>query len=196
MKLKGIEAARGIAACLVVALHATHLLFAPKFYAAVPLWGVFRFGHAGVDFFFVLSGFIIFHVHRQDLQVRRRGNAWRYACKRFLRVYPTYWIVLALFGAVLIYSPYRDPAQTGIGNVIASVLLLPRLQEPILGVAWTLRHELLFYGLFGLLLLNRALGVAAFAAWGGLIAFNIDVHACHRRAGFHRPRGRLAVPDI
>jgi exopolysaccharide production protein ExoZ len=44
--------------------------------------------------------------------------------------------------------------------------------EPPLSVAWTLFHEVAFYALFSLLILNKRLGIAALAAWGILcVAF-------------------------
>ena len=61
-KLTSIEAARGIAAVMVVFYHAARHLKAD--YNVMPWEGIAQFGHAGVDFFFVLSGFIIFFVHR------------------------------------------------------------------------------------------------------------------------------------
>ncbi len=52
-------------------------------------------------------------------------------------------------------------------------MVVPRLQDPILGVAWTLRHEVLFYLLFGMLLLNRTAGRLVLALWAALISWNI-----------------------
>jgi exopolysaccharide production protein ExoZ len=65
-RLEGVEAARGVAALLVVLYHAALHVEGDVPGSAV-LWGLPHFGHAGVDFFFVLSGFIISFVHRRDL---------------------------------------------------------------------------------------------------------------------------------
>ena len=46
-----------------------------------------------------------------------------------------------------------------------SVTLLPSAQPLILGIAWTLRHEVTFYLIFCILLLNRTIGLFAFAIW-------------------------------
>ena len=172
-KLKGVEAARGIAAVLVVLLHASDMLSSAKYFGTPPFDGAFRFAHAGVDFFFVLSGFIIYHIHRQDVGHPRRAGT--YAWKRFARIFPTYWVVLAGLGFILIFSPEKDASITSPGNIVASIFLLPRQQEPVLGVAWTLRHEVLFYGLFGVLLLNRTAGRVVLAIWAALISWNIAV---------------------
>jgi peptidoglycan/LPS O-acetylase OafA/YrhL len=60
-RLDLIQIFRGLAATLVVLYHAStvggahlHVQF---------LNDLFHFGHCGVDFFFVLSGFIILHAH-------------------------------------------------------------------------------------------------------------------------------------
>ncbi len=59
-----------------------------------PASGLFAFGHAGVDFFFVLSGFIILHVHAGD--IGRPVRLGHYLQRRFTRVYPFYWVVFLL----------------------------------------------------------------------------------------------------
>ena len=170
-KLDGIQAGRGIAACLVVLDHASGLQIAHSH--SFPAWdGLFHFAHAGVDFFFVLSGFIIYHIHRED--IGRPQQVGFYAWRRFARIFPIYWIVLCLLGALYAYSPPRDPNLLSPGNDIASVFLLPRLQEPILGNAWTLRHELMFYVLFGLLILNRGVGRLVLGAWAAAVIVNLS----------------------
>jgi peptidoglycan/LPS O-acetylase OafA/YrhL len=170
MKLLGIEAARGFAALLVVTVHATSIL-AGTHYGALPFGGFFKFGHAGVDFFFVLSGFIIAYIHAGDLgRPERLGS---YASKRFIRIYPTYWVALAIMGALLVVSPTAERTEQHVGTVLTSVLLLPWPVEPFLSVAWSLKHEVMFYLLFGLLLLNRRLGLVALAVWGVITALNI-----------------------
>ena len=172
-KLRGVEAGRGIAAVLVVLVHATDMLKGPTVLGGLPLDGLFKFGRAGVDFFFVLSGFIIYYVHSGDLG--RPGRLGSYAWKRFARIFPTYWVVLTGLGVIILLYPEHNPATTSWGNIWASTFLLPRLQDPILGVAWTLRHELLFYLLFAGLILNRALGRVVLAIWAALLLWQIGV---------------------
>ncbi len=172
-KLQGVEGARGVAAALVVFVHASDMLSPTKYFGTLPFDGAFRFAHAGVDFFFVLSGFIIYHIHRQDIGIPSRAAA--YAWKRFARIYPTYWAVLAGFGLIVLYSPEKDVTATSAGNILASVFLLPRMQDPIVRVAWTLRHEMMFYILFGVLLLNRSIGRMVLGLWAAVIGWNIVV---------------------
>jgi exopolysaccharide production protein ExoZ len=173
MKLLGIEAARGFAALLVVTVHASSMLSGANYLGSLPFGGLFTFGHAGVDFFFVLSGFIIAHIHTDD--IGSPGRLAGYARKRFIRIYPTYWAALAVLGALLVVSPTADRAEQQIGNIVTSVFLLPWPNEPILSVAWTLKHEVMFYLLFGLLLINRRLGQVALGAWGLLTLWNVAV---------------------
>jgi len=127
-----------------------------------PFGGILRAGHAGVDFFFVLSGFIIATVHRDDLG--RAGRLPSYARKRLSRIYPIYWIAtcIALGLWWLGVVPLNNVAP---GGVARSLLLWPQHLEPTLGVAWTLEHEMLFYLTFGLLILHRTIGMILFAGW-------------------------------
>ncbi len=162
-KLNGIEAGRGIAALLVVLVHATSILALPQNLGIQAFDGLFKFGHAGVDFFFVLSGFIIYYIHYQEFnQPWRVASYWQ---KRFVRIVPTYWIVLAAYGCILFVSPTKDLNEREIDTIIRSVFLMPGGNGQILGVAWTLTHEFLFYALFSVLLINFRVGKVLFSVW-------------------------------
>jgi len=162
-KLGGVEAGRGVAATLVVLYHAA--LHVERNVGGTVLWGLPHFGQSGVDFFFVLSGFIISFVHRGDLgQPARLG---KYAQRRFTRVLPFYWLVLGYCLLVLwVFHRQRFP---GAWELVSNVLLLPQSKDQIVGGAWTLVYELLFYTLFATAICSRRLGTALFAAWAVLI---------------------------
>ncbi|MBM3989190.1 MAG: acyltransferase [Planctomycetes bacterium] len=159
-KLQGIEAARGVAASLVVVYHAARHLEVNGL--GLP-WaaGIEKFGHAGVDFFFVLSGFIILFAHWDDVGVP--AALPRYVERRCMRIFPLYWPVLAVSLAAAIFG--SRALQPSVGTLLANTLLLPTDDEPVLGVAWTLQHEMLFYALFATLLWSRSLGGMLFATW-------------------------------
>lgn len=170
-KLLGIELARGLAALLVVLYHGTIMLAPEKYLGAVPLGGWFRFGHAGVDLFFVLSGFIIYFIHAGELGERRFWGG--YCVKRFARIFPTYWVVLAGYGLVLAYSPTQDRYERDPVAVVANIFLIPQTHFPILGVVWSLSHELLFYALFSVSFFSRSIGRLVMIVWGALICVNM-----------------------
>ena len=157
-KLASLEAGRGVAALLVVTVHAwDHVIQA---YPWFPFGALFAFGHAGVDFFFVLSGFVIMHVHARD--IGQPDRLAHYAERRLTRIYPFYWATLAL--TVLATAAGSRPIPQA-SAVVASLLLLPVAAEPIISVAWTLQNEMLFYAIFAVLILNRRAGTLVLAAW-------------------------------
>lgn len=165
-KLAGIEALRGVAAVAVVLYHvARHL---DQAYGAHLLMALFQPGHAGVDLFFVLSGFIILHVHRDD--IGRPQRLTHYLRQRCLRLMPIYWIALGLTALSLIAGGNGVPSATWL---LWSASLLPTWGEPLLGVAWTLQHELLFYLLFAALIFNRRIGMAALGLWLAWISLSL-----------------------
>ena len=63
----------------------------------------YRSGSIGVDFFFVLSGFIIMYIHQHD--VKNVTSAIKYVSKRFLRVFPVYWAVAIPLAAAYYFIP-------------------------------------------------------------------------------------------
>ncbi len=182
-KLLGLQAARGVAAMLVVAFHAERAIGLPQYAGQRPFGGLATFGHAGVDFFFVLSGFIILTAHRAD--IGRPGALARYAGRRISRIYPAYWVVTAATALALMAGPGRDTLPSWQGAA-ASLLLIPHGADPIAGVAWTLEWEMTFYVVFGLAILSRRLAIMLAAAWAVLAA------ACAVMPGGGPHYGRLA----
>jgi exopolysaccharide production protein ExoZ len=170
-QLKGIQFGRGVAACLVVLFHAGHQLALPQ-YVGHPfsLTSLFRFGNSGVDFFFVLSGFIIFHVHSVDIGRPRRLA--HYVRQRLTRIYPIYWIVTAFVIATLVAK--HDWPALDIFRVIKSILLLPDTKDPILGPAWTLIHEMAFYSVFAVAIISVRAGLVVAAAALALTFVNVQ----------------------
>jgi peptidoglycan/LPS O-acetylase OafA/YrhL len=167
--LKTLQACRAAAALLVVLLHTSVSIFAvPKYFSSRPFGRLFDFGFAGVDLFFVLSGFIIMHAHRADLS--RPERLPRYLLRRVRRIYPTYWAVLVLLLAGFFLVPSLGTGtRRDVGVIVRSFLLVTEPHgEPILGVAWSLVFEMFFYLLFALLLVRRWLGWTAFAGLAAL----------------------------
>jgi peptidoglycan/LPS O-acetylase OafA/YrhL len=164
-RLEGVEAARGVAALLVVLYHGA-LHVEGDVPGSVVLWGLPHFGHAGVDFFFVLSGFIISFVHRGD--VGRPGRLGHYLERRFTRVFPFYWLVLA-FCLLGIWLLHRAQAP-GARELLSNVFLLPQANDQIVGGAWTLVFEIMFYIVFAIAICSRRIGAVVLCVWAALVA--------------------------
>jgi exopolysaccharide production protein ExoZ len=160
-KLGWVELGRGLAALVVVAFHASIMMREPQYSGQVFLPEWFSLGFLGVDFFFVLSGFIILYVHLSD--VGRPDRLARYAWRRVTRIFPTYWIIFA--AALLINIAMQSTkAPVSAGWLAEQVTLVPGF-EPWVGPAWTLRFELLFYALFSTFLIGKRLGFAVLGVW-------------------------------
>jgi exopolysaccharide production protein ExoZ len=162
-----LQGGRAVAAILVILYHNSLYIFAKeKYWGHDPAEGLFNFTHAGVKFFFVLSGFIILHIHWKD--IGRPSEFAAFVKKRFLRIYPMYWLILAIIVPVYFLVPsfgfdyHRDAV-----NIFSSVLLIYLNEERIseLPVAWTLHHEVLFYFMFSLAILHKRFGYGVFALW-------------------------------
>lgn len=158
-KINSLEAARGVAACLVVFYHAANHI--RQNFGFLPLGGVTQFGHSGVDFFFVLSGFIIYIIHRGDLG--RPGELRGYVVRRLTRVFPIFWVAMAVSLLVTALSPTR--MVPGIGEIVWDGFLFPLHGDAIVGVSWTLRHEMFFYAMFGLCIVHRFIGLSLMCVW-------------------------------
>jgi exopolysaccharide production protein ExoZ len=158
-KIESIEMGRGLAALAVLLLHAEGMLLPARAFEPAGFGGVFRYGFLGVDFFFVLSGFIIYFTHHRDLgSPARIGN---YILRRLFRILPAYW---AVFAMMLILLPFQRNWPNMSLAWLSLQLSLTDL-ELWVGQAWTLQHELIFYGLFAFSIWHRHIGICLIALW-------------------------------
>jgi exopolysaccharide production protein ExoZ len=166
--LTSIQSLRGFAA-LAVCL--AHLHAVETKFGGAPLLGDWAIsGFAGVDLFFVVSGFVMVWVTRADQGQASALPAFWLA--RFLRIYPLWWLVLSAIVAVWMIKPgwvyashLTDP------DILRSYLLFPARELPLHAVGWTLIHEVWFYLVFGLLLLAPArLFPALLVIWAAVSA--------------------------
>jgi peptidoglycan/LPS O-acetylase OafA/YrhL len=163
--LELIQVFRGAAASLVVLYHVTRT----NHFHGDWLGGAFGWGHAGVDFFFQLSGFIMLYVHWDQAGDVRRAP--RFLIARVLRIYPIYWCVLALTIGMFwrhppspqnVWAPLNTLDPT---TMLSSVLLLDP-DHTIVGPAWTLTYEMAFYVFFSsFFLLPRLVFAACALCW-------------------------------
>lgn len=147
--LKSIQALRGLAA---MAVAAAHLYAVEGKFDAAPLLGAWaQAGFAGVDLFFVISGFVMVWV-TGAIEGRPR-EVPRFLLARAIRIYPLWWLVLTAVVAVWIVRPaWVYASSAGAPDLLRSYLLLPAPSLPLHAVGWTLVHELWFYLVFAALL--------------------------------------------
>jgi exopolysaccharide production protein ExoZ len=177
-KFGAIEVGRGVAACLVVFHHANDIISEPRFYGSEPYAGHLRNFNVGVDFFFVLSGFIIAWVHWHDIGDKSRLET--YVKKRFLRIYPPYWgVLLPLIALYVMFPAAGVPSQHDPLNIVTSFFLLPNTYPPVLGVAWTLVHEIFFYAIFAAIIAIGRHGLWLLLIWAIAIVVGDFVGAPH-----------------
>ncbi|MEI7026098.1 acyltransferase family protein [Paenibacillus sp. y28] len=148
-KLLLIQAARAIVPLLVVLLHTSQ--FSAKYFdyrflgmTDIPYSG-------GVDFFFVLSGFMLYYVFHQDFGKKEKFKA--FLLGRLLRIYPVYWCILACIVPIYFLVPdYGVGYETQPWVIVKSFLLFPQEHNPVLGVAWSLVYTVFYYLVFSLLI--------------------------------------------
>lgn len=157
--LYSIQFLRGIAALLVVL---THSLFASLAYGndnsfLMNYYNFGEFGGVGVDIFFVISGFIMAYVTRNDNVTLKK-----FAFDRAIRVIPLYWFFLTVMLCIFLFLPTAfKNNELVLWNVVASYLFLPSYKfdgsiSPLLGVGWTLNYEMFYYFFFAAFLsVNR-----------------------------------------
>ena len=149
-RLAFLDDLRGLAALAVFVAHSIQIGFA--YYEPPFRW--FDLGQFGVVLFFLCSGFII--PMSLERAPARSGPLRSFWVRRVCRLYPLYWLSIAL--VLLSYaigweerSPYINSGSPA--AIIANLTMLQGLfgQPHLLTVYWTLFFELLFYGVVSLL---------------------------------------------
>ena len=144
---------RGFAALWVVAMH-FQLGMANVGYSLWP--GLAHYGYAGVDIFFILSGFILTAVYR--------GIEWRgvgaFLTRRVFRVYPMHLAVLAGMLVIWIDAYMRfgvhNAAQQLRWLPVCALLLQPFVYHRLMwnSVSWSISMELVCYLLFPIVIMQ------------------------------------------
>jgi peptidoglycan/LPS O-acetylase OafA/YrhL len=196
---------RGIACLMVVVFHSTSVwaVAAAESTPDAPLGdrlaslalGATRFLWLGVPFFFVISGYAISAT--ADASRRLVGGVRGYAWRRFRRIYPPYWAMIALQAGILlgldvvlvpglltqspapIERPWLFSVPQWLGNLTLTeswrfhLIATDSPRAYLLGQAWTLAYEEQFYLVMGVLILavpRRLFGAAALVTIGVLLA--------------------------
>lgn len=149
-RLSNVQAMRGLAALLVLLAHLGGLGgIRPQLPTFNASWAV-----SGVDVFFVVSGFIMYHVTRNAW-----GNFPHFISSRAARIYPLWWICL-IIEAPWIVNYFTGSFDEYFPYALRSLLLLPALNPggelyPILVPGWTLMYEMFFYLSFALVMATQ-----------------------------------------
>jgi len=145
-KIINIQFLRAFAALLVVFYHTSQHYFAiggehtGNFFSFMS-----QIGYAGVDIFFVISGYIMWYTTHH---IRGLKKVLKFIYARLTRIYPLYWSFFFLL--ILIY--WGKDKLLSLDLLESFFLTTSSLGDMLLPVAWTLQYELYFYCFFALLL--------------------------------------------
>ena len=133
--LQSIQILRGLAASAVLAFH-----------AAQRSGHSFTIGAAGVDVFFVISGYIMWSVMRDGPSPRS------FLTRRLARIVPLYWAVTLAMVAFSAVPGALPNLQLTWRHVLLSLLFVPHAAPdgavfPVLVPGWTLTYEMFFYAI-------------------------------------------------
>lgn len=173
-----VQVLRAVAALMVVLHHEVEGIW-QRFHVAT-LGSDWVNGRAGVDIFFVISGFVM-AISSRPLEGTEHP-ARTFLARRLERVVPLYWLLTTIKLVLTHFDP--SGAVNGarsLSNVACSYLFVPWIHDrtavdPVLVVGWTLNFEMMFYILFGIALAARvrpwkvltpafAVCIALSAAW-------------------------------
>ncbi len=148
-----IQALRAAAALIVVWAHVRELFPTMPFMTYLPS------GLAGVDLFFVISGFIMV----TSTQSRATGPM-EFLANRWGRLAPIYYIVTIIVFLLAAFAPaIMKSSRPDVDSLLYSLLFIPHLKSadriyPLYYLGWTLNYEMFFYA-------TLALGMLVFRRW-------------------------------
>ncbi|WP_294272790.1 acyltransferase [uncultured Sphingomonas sp.] len=170
-----LQTGRGLAALAVTIFHAA--LSARDFVGGAPDWSpLLKFGALGVDFFFLLSGFLIYWTTVD--KVGQPGWLRHYIVARISRIYIPYLPVGLAMAATFTFLPGLSKGTIG-WDWQTTITLVG--DDSALAVAWSLKHEVAFYALMGVLFTSRRMAIGL-VIWAAVVL------------SLWLPKGRDAVP--
>lgn len=182
-----LDGLRGVAALTVVCFH----LF--EAYATSHIDQIINHGYLAVDFFFILSGFVIGYAYDDRW---KKMTIKEFITRRFIRLHPMV-VIGAVIGAIMFYfqgCSFWDVSKVSVPMLLVATLmsacLIPATPGfeirgvtemfPLNGPSWSLFYEYIgniLYAFFirklptkalSVLVLLAGCGLAAFAIWGPL----------------------------
>jgi exopolysaccharide production protein ExoZ len=145
-----VQALRAAACVMVVIYHATRAVSPDRGWAN---------GAAGVDLFFVISGYVMLRSSRGLMGAQ--GGWARFLARRIRRLVPLYWTLTAAKLLFTMARPSLAPlTHPTARSVLADLLFIPArdgagIVRPLLAVGWTLNFEFFFSALFAACLAAR-----------------------------------------
>lgn len=155
-KIGSINTMRFLAAILVLLYHFTFIFyFAKTTHVDMPIFRYFsQYGYLGVELFFIISGFVI------SLSAENR-NAFGFFKSRVGRLYPLFWVSVAITGIFLFFGGGIINANITIPQFLLNLTMLSQLIPTRYGIGlldpsyWTLAIEIKFYAIVFVLLLLK-----------------------------------------
>ena len=161
--LTSLTSLRGLAAILVILLHFNVFCFALAPWDS-PLDHFIQKGYLWVDFFFLLSGFIMMHVYSESFGNSIKNNFKTFMRSRFARIYPLH--LFSFLCMVAFYFWYRanfilypvDYTNTfNINGILTNLLLIQSMHVsntlPWDSASWSISVEWWMYVVFPFLLI-------------------------------------------
>ena len=130
-----LDGLRGVAAILVVFYH----IFEGLAFAGGGSITTLNHGHIAVDFFFILSGFVISYAYDDRWT---KMSTWQFFKRRLVRLHPML-VMGALIGAVTFaiagFEKWEDKGVTPVGWVMVAMLLTMFMVPAVPGVPYEVR---------------------------------------------------------
>jgi peptidoglycan/LPS O-acetylase OafA/YrhL len=130
----------GLRAIAILAVLWHH--FAP----VIPGWELSGRGFLGVDLFFIISGFLIAMLLLREQRMNGVVSLRDFYIRRFLRIFPPYYLMLFVVGSTALLKPGNTSAAT-IHDFPFAALYLSNLvpMSSMLAITWSLSVEEQFY---------------------------------------------------
>jgi peptidoglycan/LPS O-acetylase OafA/YrhL len=142
-----LQILRGIAALLVLGYHYSHYL-KPVIPGADLGYRLFAGGYAGVDVFFIISGFIIVH----STERKEHANPVDFSIRRLFRVVPMAQVATLVYFLIVSATPPAKLLGQSLLFLPSADIDPPKFGYPVVPQEWTLSYELVFYALFAVAL--------------------------------------------
>ena len=130
MRVIGLDFLRGVAVLLVIFRHASgnNILY--------------KIGWAGVDLFFVLSGFLVASIVFKEYLESKDFNATRFLVRRGFKIYPPFYLFILV---TIVLNYIETGGLYALGQIFNEVFFLQSYREGLWQHTWSLAVEEHFY---------------------------------------------------